>query len=35
MFHKDQTNLQKQTKLKVDIENNYFLKIFSGAGRNC
>ena len=32
IFHKDQTNLQKQIKLKVDVENDsYFCKKFSRA----
>ena len=36
IFHKDQTNLQKQIKLKVDVENDsYFCKKLSGADLNC
>ena len=35
IFHKDQTNLQKQVKLKVDVENDsYFCKKLSGADLN-
>ena len=35
IFHKDQTNLQKQIKLKVGVENDsYFCKKLSGADLN-
>ena len=35
IFHKDQTNLQKQIKLKVDAENDsYFCKKLPGADLN-
>ena len=35
IFHKDQTNLQKQIKLKVDLENDsYFCKKLPGADLN-
>ena len=35
IFHKDQTNLQKQIKLKVDAENDsYLCKKLSGADHN-
>ena len=36
IFHKDQINLQKQIKLRVDVENDsYFCKKLSGADLNC